>query len=57
MQDSTLACSVVVLSTDTTGREESPRPSLVDLGLSTSPCVVFREFTIALNPYGDARGS
>ena len=24
--------------------------AMVDLGLSTSPCVVFREFTIALNP-------
>ena len=49
-QDSTLTCLVVVLSAVTTGREEYPRPSLVDLGLSTSPCVVFREFTIALNP-------
>ena len=36
-QDSTFACSVVVFSTVTTGREECPRPSLVDLGLSTSP--------------------
>ena len=50
MQDSTFACSVVVFSTVTTGREECPRPSLVDLALSRSPCIVFREFTTALNP-------
>ena len=49
-QDSTFACSVVVFSTVTTGREEYPRPSLVDLALSRSPCIVFREFTTALNP-------
>ena len=47
-QDSTLACSVAVISTDTAGREKSSRPSKVDPGLSTSPSQNQNSFLVFL---------